>query len=75
MPKKIAKEAMAKLIEEGENGFTWSTYKAFALHLLIEPASGNQGVDMSADSKNYGHKMETLEETFAEIYKAPEDED
>lgn len=70
-----AKEKMEAFLEKGENGDVWSGYKGFSLHLVIEPATGNQGVDMSANSKTYGHKMETLEETFKEIYHVSEDEE
>eukprot|EP00977_Amphora_coffeiformis_P005558 scaffold1170_cov174-Amphora_coffeaeformis.AAC.42 len=64
-----------ELAEKGKQGDVWSTYKSFSLSLVVEPASGNNGADMSEDANSYGHKMETLEETLKEVYKIPEDED
>lgn len=69
------KTKVKELTEQAGNGDVWKSYKGFALSLLVEPASGNQGADMSGNAKSYGHKMETLEETLKEIYKPPEDED
>ena len=64
-----------ELAEKGKEGDVWSSYKSFSLSLLVEPASGNTGADMSEGANSYGHKMETLEETLKEVYKVPEDED
>ena len=70
-----AKSKVEEFMEKGENGDVWSSYKAFGLHLLVEPASGNNGLDMSESAKSYDLKMETLADTLKEVYKMPEDED
>lgn len=64
-----------ELLEKGQDGDVWSSYKAFSLHLLLEPASGNSGLDMSESAKSYDHKLESLAETLKEVYKEPEEED
>lgn len=64
-----------ELAEKGKQGDVWSAYKSFSLSLVVEPASGNTGADMSEGANSYDHKMETLEETLKEVYKIPEDED
>jgi uncharacterized protein YbjT (DUF2867 family) len=61
-------------VERGKEGDVWNSFKGFALHLLIAPASGNDGADMSGSSKSYGHKMSNLRDTLAEVYKALDDD-
>ena len=70
-----AKTKVEELLEKGQSGDVFASYKAYSLLLILEPASGNNGADMSESAKDYGHKMESLEETLKEIYKAPEDEE
>ena len=53
----------------------FKSYKAFSLELIVEPANGNNGADMSESAKSYDHKMESLADTLKEIYKAPDDEE
>ena len=64
-----------ELAEKGKQGDVWSAYKSFSLSLVVEPASGNSGADMTEGANSYGHKMQTLKETLEEVYKIPEDED
>lgn len=57
-----------KLLLNGLEGDMSSFYGSFALHLLIEPARGNDGADTSAEAKHYGVKLESLEQTLMDVY-------
>jgi uncharacterized protein YbjT (DUF2867 family) len=66
-----AKAEEAQLTADSELDLRKS-YAAFVVRLLTVPGTGNDGVDMSAFAKNYGHKMEPLEVTFQEVYIHPD---
>ena len=69
-----AEKEQARLIEEGEEELNLrKNWAAFSLHLLTVLGSGNNGVDMSAIAKNYGHEMEPLEVTLRNVYIHPDD--
>ena len=70
-----AKSQVEDLLEKGQSGDVFSSYKAFGLHLLLETARGNNGLDMSESAKSYGHNMESLIDTLKEVYKMPEAEE
>lgn len=61
-----------ELLEKGMKGDVGSFYGSFKLHLLGEPARGNDGCDLSAEANDFGHKMQTLKEVFQSgVYGTP----
>ena len=60
-----AKKQEDELLKKGLEGDVGSFFGAFKLHLMGEPARGNDGADVSAEANNYGVKMQTLEDVFA----------
>ena len=63
-----AAKSQAELLKKGLSGDMGAFYGSFALHLLLEPAKGNDGSDTSAEAKDFGIKLETLEETLGVVY-------
>jgi uncharacterized protein YbjT (DUF2867 family) len=59
-----------ELLKVGLQGDMGAFYGSFKLHLLGEPARGNDGCDLSAEAESYGVKLETLEETLMSVYGA-----
>jgi uncharacterized protein YbjT (DUF2867 family) len=59
-----AKKQEDDLLKKGLEGDVGSFFGAFKLHLMGEPARGNNGLDLSAEANNYGVKMQTLEDVF-----------
>ena len=59
------------LLAKGAEGDMGSFYQAFALHLILGPALGKTGLDVSAEATNtYGYEMESLETTLASVLPA-----
>jgi hypothetical protein len=57
-----------ELLEKGKAGDKGSFYGAFAMHLLRKPASGNTGLDLSAETESFGHPMEPLDTTLQHVW-------
>lgn len=65
-----ATEQEATMLKAGLEGDVGAFYGSFCLHLLGEPARGNDGSDMSAFADNLGYEMENLETTVQSVYGA-----
>ena len=63
-----ANKQKGELLEKGMQGDMGAFYGSFALELLVKPAMNNTGGDTSAESKDYGVKLESLEETLTSLY-------
>ena len=66
-------EALSKeqeLLKLGLEGDMGAFFGSFRLHLLGEPARGNEGCNLSSEAESYGVQLKTLEETFKETYSS-----
>ncbi|KAL3915930.1 MAG: hypothetical protein SGARI_008078, partial [Bacillariaceae sp.] len=65
MDSQEAKKQEDELLEKGLKGDVGSFFGAFKLHLMGEPARGNDGADLNAQASNQGFHMQSLEDVFA----------
>ena len=68
MSVKQAETLEKELLEKGLAGDAGSFFGAFAMHLQRKPASGNTGIDVSAETETFGHEMESVDTTLTQIY-------
>jgi len=69
MPTDVAKREETALLQQFlETGDPATLGRSFGLHIVRVPASGYQGLDVSAESQTYDIRMEPVAETIKDVY-------